>query len=555
MRTNTRASASPIIALSVIAVCALGFAASPAAAEATPRTPPRTAVDCERLRAVPLEHATIAVAEVVNGNFAVPGSRDTVRNVPPLCRVVGEIHPTSDSHIGFEVWLPLDNWNGKLAGVGNGGWAGTVAYDAPPLSASLPEQARRGYAVASTNTGHGDNLGSLQTRMFAGGDAQFGYGHPERVVDFGVRAVHEMTVAAKVVTQAFYGRAPQHAYWIGCSTGGRQGLIEAQQFPEDYDGIVAGAPASYWVPLMTAGLVGTVTVLGDSARYLLDPARRLLHNAVMKACDRLDGVEDGLLEDPRRCRFDPTTLQCAAGSVAAMNCLTAAQVAVVKELYAGLRDPATGRQITPGFAPGSELLWEGFATPGRPFPIASEFYRWLVFGDSAWDWRTFDLANARDHKAWIDADRKYTPIISAVNPDLGAFRARGGKLIQYHGWADQSITPEFSLAYYESVLSHASSNGRNRAGALTDVQQFYRLFMAPGVGHCGIGGDGPNVFDMEQALETWAERGVAPDSVIATRRGRGGTPERKRPLCPYPKTAVYKGDGDINDAANFACRA
>jgi feruloyl esterase len=235
------------------------------------------------------------------------------------------------------------------------------------------------------------------------------------------------------------------------------------------------------------------------------------------------------------------------------TCLTAAQVAAAKQVYAGVGDPVTGRQIAPGFQPGTELLWGAFATPGRPFPIASSFYQWLVFGDSAWDWRTFDLANARDRQAWANADRKFTPIIAAMNPELGAFRARGGKLIQFHGWSDQLITPLFSVNYYESVLSRALAGGRTRTAALDSVQQFYRLFMAPGVAHCG-GGDGPNSFDMEQALENWTEGGVAPETVIATRAGRGGTPPMRRPLCAYPKVAAYKGEGDTNDAANFACR-
>src|SRR6266567_7248445 len=255
------------IALIAVSGCArpgTGAIAAPAAPAAM-----RTAADCQRLGALGLENTTIAVAEAVSGTFAVPGSRDTIRDLPALCRVAGEIRPTSDSHIAFEVWLPLENWNGKLAGVGNGGWAGTITY-AGPSPATLADQVRRGYAVASTNTGHGGN----------GGDARFAYGHPERLVDFGWRAVHEMTVAAKAVAQTFYGRPPQHTYWIGCSTGGKQALTEAQRFPADYDGIVAGAPASNWTPLMTSTLMLTVTAIGDSSRYLPAPTRMLLHDAV-----------------------------------------------------------------------------------------------------------------------------------------------------------------------------------------------------------------------------------------------------------------------------------
>lgn len=523
-----------------LTVLAALIPAATLAQTATAQASPRTASDCDRLRALKLANTTIVVAERVSGSFGVPSSRDTIRELPALCRVGGEIRPTADSRIAFEVWLPLETWNGKLAGVGNGGWAGTITYAGPPI-ASLADQVRRGYAAVSTNTGHDGN----------GGDARFAYGHPERLVDFGWRAVHEVTVAAKAVVQAFYGRPPQHAYWIGCSTGGKQGLTEALRFPGDYDGIVAGAPASNWTPLMTATTMLVITAIGDSARYLPAPARAFVHEAVMKACDNLDGVADGVLEDPRRCQFDPAVLQCGVGS--GPTCLTAPQVAAVKRIYDGVDDPATGRKISPGLARGSELLWTAFASPGRPFPIPISYHRWLVFGDSTWDWRSFDLAKARDREAWLAADKKFAPILSAIDPNLRAFRARGGKLIQYHGWNDPLITPQGSIDYYESVVSLQSAGGRDREKSVTDVQQFYRLFMAPGMAHCA-GGEGPSVFDMERALEDWVERGVAPDSVVAVRRGSSDAPGRSRPLCPYPKVAVYKGTGDTNDAASFSCR-
>src|SRR5262245_28462167 len=314
----------------------------------------RTAADCQQLRALRLENTTISAAEAVRGSFTPPGSRDTIRNLPAFCRVAGEIRPTSDSHIAFEVWLPLENWNGKFAGVGNGGWAGTISY-AGPL-ATLSDQVRRGYAVASTNTGHtGD-----------GGDARFAYGHPERLVDFGWRSVHEMTIAGKAVVNAFYGRPARYAYWMGCSTGGKQALTEAQRFPGDYDGIVAGAPATNFVPLMIGTLGLTITAIGDSSRYLLGPARTLLRESVMKECDKLDGVEDGLIENPRKCLFDPASIQCGATG-AGGTCLTAAQVAAVKRIYDGVEDPTTGRKLAPGLARGSEFGWGGWAAPGSSF--------------------------------------------------------------------------------------------------------------------------------------------------------------------------------------------
>jgi feruloyl esterase len=278
-----------------------------------------------------------------------------------------------------------------------------------------------------------------------------------------------------------------------------------------------------------------------------------LHDAVIKACDKLDGVEDGVLEDPRRCTFDPATLQCGLPSTAAGACLTAGQIAAARGIYAGVLDPITGRSISPGLSRGSELLWGPFATPGRPFPIPISYYRWLVFGDSTWDWRSFDLANPRIRQAWLDADRKFTPILAATDPNLRAFRERGGKLIQYHGWNDQLITPQNSVDYYESVVALETPMGTNRAATLGNVRQFYRLFMVPGMAHCA-GGDGTSVFDMERVLEDWVERGTAPDSVLAAHPGPVGVPDRRRPLCPYPRIAAYKGQGDPNDAASFTCR-
>jgi feruloyl esterase len=526
-------SVTLVVALAGITPCAFSSAAAQVA--------PRTAADCERLRSLTLDHTTISVAEQVSGTFTIPGARDTIGNLPALCRVAGEIRPTSDSRIAFEVWLPLTTWNGKLAGVGNGGWAGTITYSGPPI-ASLSDQVRRGYAVASTNTGHeGD-----------GGEARFAFGHPERLADFGWRAVHEMTLKAKAVTQAFYGRPPQRAYWIGCSTGGKQALTEAQRFPEDYDGIIAGAPANNWAPLMTATAAQTLAAIGESASYLLGPARRLLYNAIMKACDALDGVEDRTLEDPRRCKFDPASLQCST-THADSSCLTSVQVIAAKRIYAGPDDPANGRKISPGLSLGSELGWGAFATPDRPFAIPFSYYRWLVVADSTWDWRSFDLANPRFHQAWVDANRKFAPVLPATDPNLRAFRARGGKLIHYHGWNDQLITPQNSVDYYTSVIAFEASGRRDSAATLADVQGSYRLFMVPGMTHCG-GGNGPNVFDMERALEDWVERGVAPDSVIAEHRTPNGVPDRRRPLCVFPKVAVYKGDGDSNVEASFTCR-
>jgi feruloyl esterase len=250
------------------------------------------------------------------------------------------------------------------------------------------------------------------------------------------------------------------------------------------------------------------------------------------------------------CRFDPAALACR-GNQETGSCLTPAQVEAARRIYGGLKDPKSGAQLYPGLAPGSEPFWP-HRNPAAPFPIPVSHYRWLVFADPNRDWRTFDFANPPDYEAFLKAEAKLAPIMNATSPDLGAFRKRGGKLIQYHGWNDQLIAAQNSIDYYESVVSFLSDNSADTSKALADVQSFYRLFMAPGMAHCG-GGTGPNTFDMQAALEDWVERGVAPDKVIATRL-LNGVVDRARPLCPYPRVARYSGSGDTNDAANFSCQ-
>jgi len=491
---------------------------------------------CEQLATMRLENTTIAAAErVTRGTIRPPGAPDSLTNLPPFCRVTGEIRPTADSRIAFEVWMPLDNWNGKFAAVGNGGWAGNVSFPA------LAEELRRGYATVSTNTGHPAEPGLDM--------AKFAFGHPERLADFGWRAVHEMTVKGKAITQAFYGRPARYAYFIGCSTGGKQGLTAAQRFPADFDGIVATAPANNWARLMAGTFAVTRATAVDSAGRLSQPVRRILHEAALRACDASDGVTDSLITNPARCTFDPATAQCPAGAESSGTCLTVAQVRTARAIYDGVRDPA-GQKVWPGLPPGSEPFWGALANPANPFPIPISYYRWVVFGDPSWDWKAFDLANPNDYARHLDGERKHAPVLSAVDPNLRAFRARGGKLIQTHGWNDQLISAQNSIDYYESVLAF-EGGGRDRAAALRSVQGFHRLFMAPGMLHCG-GGPGPNTFDAQGALEAWVERGIAPDSIIATHR-TNGIVDRARPLCPYPKVAKYKGSGDVNRAESFTC--
>jgi feruloyl esterase len=372
--------------------------------------------------------------------------------------------------------------------------------------------------------------------------ARFAHDKPERLTDFAYRSHHETAAAAKALAQAFYGRAPEHSYFIGCSSGGYEGLMEAQRFPADYDGIVAGAPANNFTRLMAGDFDGVLAVLKSPASNLPPGALGLLYRGVLAACDSADGLADGVIDDPRRCAFDPATLSCARHQDGSA-CLTEPQVEAARRLYSGVKDPVSGAQLYPGLARGSEPFWP-HRDPANPFPIPLSYYKWLVFADPNWDWKTFDWKRPEDLQAHQRAEAKFAPILNATNPDLREFRRRGGKLLQYHGWNDQLIAPENSINYYESVEKLSSS--------AAETQSFYRLFMAPGMTHCG-GGTGPNTFDMQAALEQWIEHGVAPDRVIAT-RAINGVVDRSRPLCVYPKVATYTGSGDTNEAANFVCK-
>jgi feruloyl esterase len=487
---------------------------------------------CAGLAVQVAEGRTITAAEAItSGSYTPTGTQNQLQDLPPFCRVAGVLTPTTTSRILFEVWMPLDTWNGKFAGVGNGGWAGVISFGA------LGDQLRRGYAAASTNTGH-------QAPSPAGLDAaRFAHDQPEQLIDFAYRSHHETALAAKAIVQAFYGRAPERAYFIGCSSGGYEGLMEAQRFPDDYDGIVAGAPANNWTRLMAGDFDGVLAVLREPASHLPPQALGVLHRAAVASCDAADGVVDGVIDDPRDCRFDPGSLACGGG-VPADRCLTLPQIEAARRVYDGLKDPRTGARLYPGLARGSEPYWP-HRNPANPFPIPLSHYKWLVFANPDWDWKTFDFRDPEDFTAHSAAEAKLAPVMNATSPDLKAFRDRGGRLLQYHGWNDQLISAQNSIDYYESVEAFF--------GRPEDVRRFYRLFMAPGMAHCG-GGTGPNTLDMQAALEQWVEKGVAPDRVVATRLVNG-VADRLRPLCAYPQVATYAGRGDTNDDASFECRA
>ncbi|NLV29838.1 MAG: tannase/feruloyl esterase family alpha/beta hydrolase [Acidobacteria bacterium] len=471
-------------------------------------------VPCESLGNIDLPGVTITAAELRPAGpppAGAPGQAPA--SLPAHCRVAAVLAPSPDSHIEMELWLPADDWNGKFQAVGNGGWAGTIST--PAMASAL----REGYATASTDTGH------------RGGNALFGIGHPEKVVDYAYRAVHEMTVRSKALITAHYGRPPALSYWNGCSTGGRQALMSAQRYPEDFDGIVAGAPANAHSRLHASDMALTVELLRHPAGKIPASKLPMLHRAVLAACDALDGVRDGLLEDPRKCRFDPAVLQCRGEEGDA--CLTEAQVETVRKMYAPVRTPGGGT-VFPGKAPGSESAWY-MAGAEAPSPISVGTFQ-LTYQDGDWDWRTFDAG--RDTRL---AEER-TGFINAVDPDLGRFKARGGKLLLYHGWNDTGIAPGNTIEYYESVVSALGP----------DQGDWLRLFMVPGMGHCS-GGDGPDQAGFMAALERWREGGESPERITAY-RVTGNRVEMSRPLCPYPRTAHYKGIGSVNDAENFECR-
>jgi feruloyl esterase len=495
--------------------------------------PAWAAASCSALSALTLANATITLAQAVDAGPFTPPAQDAAessRALPAFCRVAATLTPTRDSDIKVEIWMPASGWNGKYQAVGNGAFNGSIAY--PAMMTALA----RGYATSSTDTGH------------TGNNAAFAPGHPEKVIDFGWRAVHEMTAASKRIIAAFYDEGPKFSYWNGCSAGGRQAMKEAQRFPADFDGIIAGAPGLDWTG-RAAQAVRVMKALDiDEAARLPPPQAQLLHRAVVNACDAIDGVKDGLIADPAACRFDPSVLQCrqsadavarpgAGGATAA--CLTPAQVETARLIYSPMINPKTKREIA-GLAPGSELGWTQTGWTASARATGVDQFRFLVFDDPAWTAQRFgggaDIARAED----ADGDT-----INALDPNLKPFLDRGGKLIQYHGWSDPQISPFNSTQYYARV--------RAALGEAATIEQGYRLFMAPGMAHCS-GGEGPSAFDMIAALERWVEQGHAPDRITAS-HATGGIVDRTRPLCPYPQIAVYNGTGSTDEAANFTCKA
>ena len=512
---------------------------------------------CEGLAQLELIGARILSAQTVAaGTFAPPpnmtpwmiGDPSLYKTLPAFCRVMVEATPSADSSIKIEVWMPANgpsdgHWNGKLQGIGNGGFAGEIGYR------QLGAEMLQGYAAIATDTGHAGG----------GTDASWALGHPEKVTDFGYRGIHEMTRVAKEVVKAFYGNGPQHSYFAGCSNGGRQALMEAQRFPEDYDGILAGAPANFWTHLLTKALADAQATTLDPASYIPSSKLPAIASAVNAACDAQDGVADGIVNDPRKCHFDPATMLCKADD--SEKCLTAAQVTTLKKLYEGPND-AQGQKIFPGYLPGAEEGPGGWGTwitgtaPSKSlmFAFGGGYFSNMIYAKADWNYR-----DANVDQALKAADDKTAQSLNATEANLVAFKTHGGKLILYHGWNDPAISALNTINYYTDVMNRMRGQ---------EPESFARLYMVPGMQHCG-GGPGPDSFGMgggakdpqhnvALALEQWVEKGIAPNVIVAT-KNESGDPSKgakmTRPLCPYPQVAKYKGKGDTNDASNFACVA
>lgn len=501
------------------------------------------AADCEHLTSLKLKDAVITSAtSVAAGAFTPPSgpANGPYKTTPAFCRVQAVAKPSADSQIEFEVWLPESGWNGKYFGIGNGGFAGSIQYSL--MAAAL----HGGYASSSTDTGHK-------------GPATLGdwaLGHHEKIVDFAYRAIHETAEKSKAVMQSYYSRGPKHSYFSGCSNGGRQALVEAQRYPADYDGIISGAPANFWTHNF-AGFVWDEQALDKAP---IPPAKMpALEKAALTACDTQDGVEDGVIDDPTRCHFDPSVMLCKGAEND--SCLTAAQIGALKKIYDGPKN-SKGKQIFPGYVPGGESGPGGWsrwitAADSQQAIFAKGFFANMVFQNAGWDFRTFNFDRDMDV-----TDDKSARLFNATESNLKTFKDGGGKLLIYHGWSDTAIAPTNAVNYYQSVVTKMGAK---------QAAEFLQLYMVPGMQHCA-GGPGPDNFgtnpsatpsdpqhSLALALDKWVDQGVAPQSVIATKLKTGaafaGAVARTRPLCPYPQVARYIGSGSTEDAASFKCSA
>jgi feruloyl esterase len=535
---------------------------------------PAVATPCTNLQSLNLRDTTITSAtDNTSGVFVAPGSSPII-GLPAFCRVTATLTPTSDSNIKIEVWLPETGWNGRFLGTGGGGFQGVITYS------ELASGIQAGFAATNSDLGTGS---SGCNPLYCGSDGNMGnplavafgdpaapatglFGHPERIKDFGYRAIHLMTVRGKEIANAFYGQNANKAYFAGCSTGGQNALMEAQRFPNDYDGILAGAAAFNRTHLHMAGLASWQDTHASASRFILPGQMTLINKAVIAACVGRDGgtSTDPFLTDPRDCHFDPKALLCTGGNVPPA-CLTADQVTTMQKYYAGTIDPVNGQVINPGSERGNEtdnVLALGLAfQENLPEPAFDGLFYW-VFGPSfGYPASAVNFANFDFHHDVDTVDDQLATVLNADSTDLSEFREHGGKLLMYHGWADPLIPSQSSINYFNALVGGENSGMQLASfvpgdARLDKTQKDARLFMVPGMFHCS-GGPGPNVFDALTPLVTWVETGVAPETIVATKFVNDTPPavQMTRPLCVFPKVAKYNGSGSTSIAANFTCVA
>jgi feruloyl esterase len=446
-----------------------------------------------------------------------------------ICRVTAvTTHPPTGDRVTIWIGLPMTGWNGRFMGTGGGGFSGGSA-------GGVNQPVTQGFAAGATDTGHEGGSGSFALDPDGGLNWQL-------IRDNAHVGIHEMTVTGKALTEAFYGEAPRFSYFSGCSTGGRQGLMEAQRYPADYDGIVSRAPAINWTRFVPQELWGVVAM--NAAGNPIPPCKlAAATNAAIAACDTIDGVADGVIEDPKRCSFDPAAL--IGASTEGCGAFTESDVALIRQFWDGPRR-GDGRFLWYGLPRGADLsaLWGATGNPLQPraFSIALDWFRYFLTQDPDFDWTT--MTHAGYERLWEQSVEQFGEVIGTDNADLSAFRDAGGKAIVWHGWTDQLISASGSIDYYERVLE--------QMGGARETEEFIRLFMAPGVNHCA-GGAGPQPYGEIEALIGWVEEGEAPETLPAALRDRSGEITRSRPLCKYPLVARYRGRGSTDDTENFVC--
>jgi hypothetical protein len=495
---------------------------------------------CAALQQAQIDDTRIELAQALPANSRLKNvDGTTVRTGTPVCRVVATVSTAPEKHLGVEVWLPLADWNGRLLGTGKTGFGGYIDYN------ELTAAVTRGFAAVNSDTGYKGKGSGEPGKLLDWAT------NPDKLRDWGHLSIHLMTVAAKEIVRAYYGQSARYAYLDTC--GGVEAMTEVEYFPDDYDGVSARSPGVYYSHLMESFLWGAMLPAHQPDALLTHDALALLNHAVLQNCGGAHALEDGFLEHPMQCHFDPAQLQCKAGDNPA-NCLSAAQVRQAQRLYSPTRNSSTGEALYPGFARGSELAWGAIQNHLAAY-YAQPLLASAVFGNADWDWTTYDFGA---DSALVD--RKLAPLLNATNPDISRFETRGGKVIMTQGWADEVNAPTKPIEYFDAVAK--------REGGIAKAQRSLRLLMVPGMGHCGIG-PGPTTIggslpptqytperDVVTALQAWVEHGKAPVRLISTKYvgdNPSGAVKFERPVCVYPMESRYSGTGGHNLASSFKC--